>query len=279
MWFRAHKLRHIARFNCRDHRKLAIIDGRIGYAGGHCVVDTWLGNAESHDHVRDISVRVRGPIVHQLQSTFAENWVASTGELFVGDAVFPRLERVGETPAHIARISSTDLASDVKMLYYLLIACSRHSIRIQNAYFIPDPAAVQLLAAAVRRKVDVRIMSPAPSASDMPIVQHAARRTYAQLLEAGIQVYEFQKTLLHQKVIVVDGLWVGVGSSNFDDRSFEINHELVLGFCDAALAAEFEAIFVKDMQDCEKLDRYRWSQRSVKDRAIDRLAYLLNEQL
>lgn len=278
-WFRSAKLRHIARFNRRDHRKLAIIDGRIGYAGGHCIVDTWLGDAEDREHFRDVSVRVRGPIVHRMQSTFAENWIATTGELFVGDAVFPALEPVGDTPAHITHISSADLAADVKMLHYLLIASAKQRIRIQNPYFIPDPAAIDLLAAAVERGVDVRVMSTAPEASDLPIVQHAGRYTYARLLDAGVHIYEYRKTLLHQKALSVDGFWFGIGSSNFDDRSLEINHELVLGFFDPALAAALDAIFEKDLEHCEKLDVESWSKRSFRERALARLAYLVNEQL
>jgi cardiolipin synthase len=277
-WYHAGKLRNVARLNSRDHRKLAIIDGRIAYAGGHCIVDSWLGDADDREHFRDLSVRLRGPVVLDLQSTFAENWVATTGELFVGDT-FPRPEAVGSTLAHIARLAPRDSASDVKVLHYLLIACARKHIRIQNPYFVPDPTAIDLMIAAVQRGVDVRVMSPAAAASDMPIVQHAAHRNFLRLLRGGVRIYEYQKTLLHQKVMSVDGSWACIGSSNFDDRSFEINQEVTIGLCDADLAARFDAIFEKDLEDCEELEAESWSRRSLRHRALDNLLYLFNEQI
>jgi cardiolipin synthase A/B len=273
------RLRSIGRLNNRDHRKLAVIDGRLAYVGGHCVVDTWLGDAEDEHHFRDISVRLRGPVVHAIQSTFSENWVVTTGELFLGEEVFPDLEREGDVAVHVARITPKGSASAVKILHHLAICCARERILIQNPYFLPDSEGIELLAQAVQRGVDVRVMSPSTDASDMPLVQHAARHNYGKLLAAGVRIFEYQKTLLHQKVMTVDGCWSAIGSSNFDDRSFEINDEITLGFDDAGLAKQLETIFERDAADCVELRGASWAKRGFGERFVDGALYLLNEQL
>src|SRR5215213_1581428 len=158
----------------RDHRKLAILDGRTAWVGGHCIVDEWLGNAEDRHHVRDISVRLRGPIVGAVQSAFGENWVETTGKLFVGEHVFPPVDPAGEVVAHMASMKPEGSAPAVKILHHALICCARKRLWIQNPYFIPEPDAIHAFGAAVKRGVEVRIMVPATEASDMPLVQHAA---------------------------------------------------------------------------------------------------------
>ena len=272
-------LRAIGRFNYRDHRKLAVLDGRVAYVGGHCIVDTWLGDAEDKEHFRDVSVRLRGPIVHAIQSTFSENWVMTTGELFLGDDVFPELTNEGGIPIHVARITPFGSASAVKILHHLIICCARKRIFIQNPYFLPDPEGIELLAQAVERGVDVRVMTPSTGGSDMPMVQHAAHHNYGKLLAHGVRIFEYRKTLLHQKVMTVDGCWSAIGSSNFDDRSFEINDEITLGFNDSALAGKLEMMFERDARDCVELTSEAWSKRSLAHRLLDGALYLVNEQL
>jgi cardiolipin synthase len=272
-------LRAIGRFNTRDHRKLVVIDGRVAYVGGHCIVDNWLGDAEDKEHFRDISVRLRGPVVHAVQSTFSENWVVTTGELFLGDDVFPGLGSEGGIPIHVARITPLGSASAVKILHHLVICCARTRILIQNPYFLPDPQGIDLLAQAVERGVDVRVMSPSTEASDMPVVQHAAHHNFGKLLAHGVRIFEYQKTLLHQKVMTIDGCWSAIGSSNFDDRSFEINDEITLGFHDPVLAAKLETIFASDAEHCVELTSESWARRSLAHRFLDGALYLVNEQL
>jgi len=263
----------------RDHRKLAILDGRVAWVGGHCVVDEWLGDARSRGEVRDLSVRLRGPIVHAVQSAFSENWVEVTGKLFVGDDVFPPLERAGDTVAHLASVKPEGSAPAVKILHHAVICCARKRIWIQNPYFIPEPDAVQAFADAVKRGVDVRIMVPAAEASDMPVVQHAAHRNFQRLLDGGVRIFEYGRTLLHQKVMTIDGAWCAVGSSNFDDRSFETNDEITLGFLDAALARRLEEIFEADARHCVELDAARWRRRGTLHKLQDSALYLFNEVL
>ena len=263
----------------RDHRKIAVIDGRVAFVGGHCIVDEWLGDAQDHEHVRDLSVRLRGPIVHAVQATFSENWVEETGELFVGHDAFPPPERAGTVVAHLASVKPEGSAPAVKILHHVALCCARKRLWIQNPYFIPEPEAIEAFAQAVKRGVDVRVMMPSAGASDMRMVQHAAHRNFDRLLAAGVRLFEYRKTLLHQKVMAVDGVWCAIGSSNFDDRSFETNDEITLGFLDAALVRQLEEIFERDRRDCVELDYETWMKRGAWHRLKDNAYYLFNEVL
>jgi cardiolipin synthase len=272
-------LKNIGVFAERDHRKLCVLDGAVAWVGGHCIVDAWLGEAQDRQHVRDLSVRLRGPVVHAVQSVFSENWVEVTGKLFVGDDVFPKLEPAGEVLAHVASIKPEGSAPAVKILHHTVICCARERLWIQNPYFIPEPDAIDAFAKAVRRGVDVRIMVPSTGASDMRIVQHAAHRNFQALLDAGVRIFEYDRTLLHQKVMTVDGIWCSIGSSNFDDRSFETNDEVTLGFLDRTLARRMEEIFEADRAHCIELGAAQWKKRGLLHRAKDSAYYLFNEVL
>ncbi|HEX6528197.1 MAG TPA: phospholipase D-like domain-containing protein [Burkholderiales bacterium] len=263
----------------RDHRKLCILDGQVAWVGGHCIVDEWLGDAQDRHHVRDLSVRLRGPVVHAVQSAFSENWVEVTGQLFVGADSFPPVEPAGEVEAHMASMKPEGSAPAVKILHHTVLCCARERIWVQNPYFIPEPDAIDAFAKAVKRGVDVRIMVPSADVSDMPLVQHAAHRNFQQLLESGVRIFEYQRTLLHQKVMTIDGEWCSVGSSNFDDRSFETNDEITLGFLDRALARRMEEIFEADRAHCIELDAAKWKKRGLVHRAKDSALYLFNEVL
>jgi cardiolipin synthase A/B len=278
-WYHPRTLKNIGVVAERDHRKLTILDGRIAWVGGHCIVDEWLGDGRNHDEVRDLSVRLRGPVVHAVQSVFSENWVEVTGRLFVGQDVFPPLEPAGEVEVHLASMKPEGSAPAVKILHHTMICCAQKRLWIQNPYFVPEPDAVHALAAAVKRGVDVRVMVPSTEASDMPIVQHAAHRNFQELLDAGVRIFEYQTSLLHQKVMSVDGLWCSVGSSNFDDRSFETNDEITLGFHDTALARRLEEIFEADRKACIELNGADWKKRGLWHKAKDNVIYLFNEVL
>jgi cardiolipin synthase len=273
------RLKNIGVLAERDHRKITVIDGGVAFVGGHCIVDDWLGNAERHGQVRDVSVRLRGPIVHAVQSAFSENWVEETGELFMGEDYFRKLEPQGSAVVHLASVKPEGSAPAVKILHHLVICCAQKRLWIQNPYFIPEPDAIEAFAQAVKRGVDVRIMVPSAGASDMKIVQHAAHRNFDKLLAGGVRLFEYQKTLLHQKVMTVDGIWCSVGSSNFDDRSFETNDEITLGFQDAGLARQLEEIFEHDRKDCIEIEAAAWAQRGIGHRIVDNAWYLFNELL
>jgi len=273
------KFRNLGLINNRDHRKLCILDGRIGYIGGHCLCDEWLGEAQDKKHFRDITARVEGPIVAQLQSAFAENWIEETGEVIGGTNFFPELEPRGDMKAHAVWISPSGSPSTVKLLHYLAIRAAKKRITIQNPYFLPDPDARKALAEAVKRGVEIRVMLPADYASDEPHVQHASHHHYGTLLKAGVKLYDYQKTLLHQKVMVVDGLWAAVGSTNFDDRSFEINDEVSLVVHDERIARELEETFERDLKDAKAVNLEEWQHRPIKHKMRDLLMFLFNEQM
>lgn len=270
---------NIGVMNERDHRKLVVIDGRTAFLGGHCIVDSWLGNAEDKDHFADVSVRLRGPVVHSVQAAFSENWVGQTGELFMGDDEFPPLERAGEVIAHAAYTKPEGSAPAVKILHHAVICCAKERIWIQNPYFIPEPAAIDAFGEAVKRGVDVRVMMPSTSGSDNPMVQHAGHRNFEKMLRCGVRLFEYPSTLLHQKVMTIDGIWSSVGSTNFDDRSFETNDEITLGFLDAATATRLDGIFEKYAPHCREITLEDWRKRSWGHRFIDQMYYLINEIL
>ena len=279
VFFHDGAFRNIGVLTDRDHRKLVVIDGREAFVGGHCIVDTWQGDAEDHQHNADVSLWLHGPIVHSVQAAFSENWVGETGELFGGDDVFPALEPAGDVLVHAAYLKPERSAPAVKILHHTAICLARQRIWIQNPYFIPEPAAIDAFGEAVARGVDVRVLMPSTSGSDNPMVQHAGHRNFEKLLRCGVRLFEYPHTLLHQKVMTIDGVWSAVGSSNFDDRSFETNDEITLGLLDAALAQKLDAIFEKYVRRAEEVHLERWRQRGLWHKLKDNTVYLINELL
>jgi cardiolipin synthase len=272
-------LRNWGRLNNRDHRKEMIIDGRVGYIGGYGFAEEWSGQAQDKEHWRDTGLRLEGPIVNRLQGAFCENWIEETGEIPAGEKYFPHLPAAGTTPAHLAYTSPTGGVSSVQVLYYLAIKAARHEIIIQNPYLLPDDDAIQALEEAVKRGVDVKVMVPAATATDSPIVQHASHHRFGLLMKKGVKIWEYKKTLLHQKVIVVDGVWSCVGSTNFDRRALQLNDEISLGVLDPAVAGQLRAAFQNDLKDAERRSFEEWRHRGVWHKLIDGLAYLGSSQL
>ena len=279
VFFHEKAFRNIGVLNDRDHRKLVVIDGREAFVGGHCIVDSWLGDAQDSRHVGDLSLRLRGPIVNSVQSAFSENWAGETGELFVGDDVFPTLEPAGDVLIHAAYVKPEGSAPAVKILHHTAICLARKRIWIQNPYFIPEPEAIDAFGEAVSRGVDVRVMMPSTGGSDNPMVQHAGHRNFEKLLRCGVRLFEYPHALLHQKVMTVDGVWSAIGSSNFDDRSFETNDELTLGVRDAATAQRLDAVFEKYAPRCEEIELEAWRKRGLWHKLKDNVYYMLNEIL
>ena len=273
------KLQYIGVVNQRDHRKILLIDGKTAFVGGHCIVDTWMGEGNDKKHYRDLSVRLQGPAVHQVQSTFSENWVEVTGELFAGEDYFPKIDGCGDVKVHVASVRPSGSAPAVKILHHMVICTATKRLWITNPYFLPEVEAIDAMGEAVKRGVDVRVMVPSAEASDMPMVQHAAHRNFDRLLAAGVRIFEFPTTLLHQKVMTVDGVWSAVGSTNFDDRSFEINDEITLGIHDKGFAKQLEELFEEDAKVCKELDAKEWEKRGTLHKLKDNFYYLWNEML
>ena len=278
-FFHKRSLYTIGVLNDRDHRKICVVDGQEAFVGGHCITDDWLGNAEDGQHNSDVSVWLHGPIVHSIQGAFSENWAGETGELFVGDEYFPVLHKAGDISIHAAFAKPENSAPAVKILHHTALCLARKKIWIQNPYFIPKHEAIVAFGKAVKRGVDVRVLMPAASGSDSPMVQHAGHRHFEELLKLGVRLFEYPHTLLHQKLMTVDGCWCAVGSTNFDDRSFDTNDEITLGILDAGVAAQFDAIFEKYVQRAREIRLEEWRKRGWKHKLKDNAAYLLNDLL
>jgi cardiolipin synthase len=277
--FHPFRISNLGRINNRDHRKLVIIDGVVGYIGGHGISDNWTGNAQDKEHYRDTALRVSGPIVNRMQGAFTENWIEETGEIPASAAYFPRIAPAGTTNAHLAYTSPSGSISSVQILYYVAIQTARHEIIIQNPYLLPDDEAIRSLERAVQRGVTVRIMVPSESATDNAIVQHASHHHFGTLLKRGVHIYEYQRTLLHQKIMIVDGVWCAVGSTNWDDRSFQLNDEVNIGILDPAIAGQLRAAFAGDLRFARERTFDEWEHRSLWHKIVDGVAYLGRSQL
>lgn len=269
------RLREIGFYNNRDHRKIAVIDGRVAFTFGHGIADMWGGGR--NDGWRDTAARFEGPVVRELQSAFLENWTKVTRRALAGPEYFPQLDAAGTIAMHVAWAAPPETSTAVQRLYYLAIASARREILLQNPYFIPDQHALRLYADAVKRGVKVRLMLPTSRTSDFPIVQHASHYYYGPLLEAGATIYEYSRAGLHQKVMVVDREWCTIGSTNFDPRSFKINDEISVAMYDAGVAEELANAFQEDVRFAERWTLERWRERDCAGR--DRMSVLVRRQL
>ncbi len=268
---------NIRRFNNRTHRKLLIIDGEIGFAFGHGIADNWLGHAEDKHHWRDTGVRLRGAVVRSLQSVFLQDWVEASGDIPVDDSCFPSSTHCGNAVAHV--VSSTgDAKSSVALLYKLAIATARREIIIQNPYFTPNPQVPKLLKKMAARGVTVHLMVPGKH-TDSPFVRRAGFYLYLPLLRAGVRLYEYQPTLLHQKIVIIDGKWSHVGSTNFDERSLALNAEIGVGILDEAVATQLRAAYEQDLSSSIEQSLEQWERRPKYQRFLDWCAYQLHGQI
>jgi cardiolipin synthase len=231
------------RYNNRSHRKLLIIDGKIGFVGGAGIADLWTGNAESPQHWRDNHYKVTGPVVAQLQAIFMANWLKTRGNVLHGADYFPPLASTGLYLAQAIRSSTRN--TNLDLMYLLAIASAQKTLRIENAYFLPDDLTRDELVAAAKRGVKVEIILPG-KLIDQKLVRAASKRHWPELFKAGIKIYEYQPTMVHVKLIVVDDTFVSVGSGNFDNRSIELNDEANLDVLDRNFAAQQTGLFEMD---------------------------------
>jgi cardiolipin synthase len=278
-WYNPVRPYTLGRFNHRTHRKSLIVDGRVAFTGGAGIADHWMGDAQDSEHWRDTQVRLEGPAVVPLQTGFAQNWLQATSEMITGFEFYPPNETPAGTLAAQTILSSPETgASTARTFYYLSIAAARHSIHIANPYFVPDQGAIDLLIAAKRRGVDVQIMV-AGIHNDNWLARQNSVRLYGPFLEAGIRILEYNHTMLHQKTMVVDGVWSTVGTTNFDSRSFAHNEENNVCFCDEGLAGQLEEIFRADTQGCDVITLKSWRKRPIVAKSIEAVASLLQEQV
>jgi cardiolipin synthase len=252
----------------RTHRKILVVDGIISFTGGFCIADSWLGDARNPKEWRDMMVRATGPVSAQMQAIFSEDWTFTTGELLAGDKFYPRIAPQGEIMAQAIKISHGDSSSLATMLYFVAIQSARKSIHIQNAYFVPTRQIRESLIQAAKRGVDVRIMVPGRHI-DEPLVRMASRRHYGELLTAGVRIFEYNRTMMHSKDAVIDGLFSTIGSINFDARSTHENAEESLAFYDRGFGARLEAVFAEDEKHCHEITYERWKKRGLEARLAE----------
>lgn len=272
----------VGRLNNRTHRKLLVVDGRIGFTGGVGIADQWLGNGNTPDHWRDTHFRVEGPVVAQMQMAFLDNWIQATGEVPYGDDYFPPLSPAGgadgNMQAQVFTSSPGGGSESMQLMYLLALASAERSVRLSMSYFVPDGVAMDTLISAMQRGVRVQIILPGPH-MDVEVVRRASRASWGRLLAAGAEIYEFQPAMYHCKVMIVDERFVSVGSTNFDNRSFAVNDEANLNVLDADFAHRQVAIFEADLAQSRRVTIEAWRARPWRERLLEQAASLLGSQL
>ncbi|HEV7594777.1 MAG TPA: phospholipase D-like domain-containing protein [Gemmatimonadaceae bacterium] len=260
VWLRPLRWYSLQKAAQRSHVRVVVVDGRIGYTGGFGLADYWLGDGHHEDQWRETNVRFEGPTVAALQATFAAGWAEATGELLTGDMFFPKssFAEVGNVKAGLMHSVPSMGSTPAERFLALTIAGARKSIYISNSYFVPGENFMQLLLAAQRRGVDVRVITVSKK-TDVKTTWYAGRTYYEKLLEGGVKIYEYEPTMMHAKSMVVDGTWSYVGSMNFDNRSLSFNDESLLVALDPAVGAQMNSIFTDDIKSSQevKLDEFR----------------------
>ena len=268
----------LAKLNNRTHRKLLIVDGAIGFTGGVGIAEKWTGAGQDADHWRDSHFRVVGPVVAQIQATFLDNWMKVTGQVLHGDAYFPELKPAGNTSAQMFSSSPSNGSENMALMYQLALTAAQQSVDLSMAYFVPDERNVRVLIEAMQRGVKLRIITPG-KITDTQTVRAASRQTWGPLLKAGAEIYEYQPTMYHCKVMIIDGFMVSIGSTNFDERSFRLNDEANLNVYDDKFAVRQAQIFEDDLKKSRRISFEEWKDRPFKERALELLGATLSSQL
>jgi cardiolipin synthase len=277
---RYHPLRWytVARLNNRTHRKLLVIDGRIGFTGGVGIADQWQGHAQDPDHWRDIHFRVEGPVVAQMQAGFMDNWIKTTGRVLHNDLYYPRLPPAGDQSMHLFVSSPAGGNASMRLMYLLAVAAALRSIDLQAVYFIPDRLVVDALVAARERGVAIRLLVPGRYI-DSGLVRMASRRRWGRLLAAGVEIHEYRPTMMHNKMLILDGELVSVGSTNFDMRSFDLNDEASLNVYSREFGQQMTAVMDADLQRAKPYTLAMWQRRPWRQKLGELLARPLESQL
>jgi cardiolipin synthase A/B len=275
-----HPLRwyHLGRFNNRTHRKLLVVDGRIGFTGGAGIADQWLGDARDEGEWRDSHYQVEGPVVAQMQAAFLDNWITISGRVLQGERYFPPLMPRGDADAQVFTSSPTGGGDSMQLMYLLSIAAAQRSIDLSAAYFVPDDLTRAVMLDAMKRGVRVRILVPGEH-MDVELVRRASRAGWGELLAGGAQLHEYAPTMFHCKMLVVDELLVSVGSTNFDNRSFRVNDEANLNVYDRAFATRVTAVFERDLARARPVTLAQWQARPRREKLLELGAALFASQL
>jgi len=269
---------HLGRLNNRTHRKLLITDGRLGFTGGVGVAPQWTGRGHDPEHWRDTHFQVEGPVVAQMQSVFIDNWIKVTGDVLHGPDYFPALVPVGPALAQMFSSSPSGGSESMQLMYLLAVTAASRSIDISAAYFVPDELTMQALTEALKRGVKLRIVVPGKHI-DSDTVRSASRATWGPLLKSGATIAEYEPTMYHCKLMIVDGLLTSVGSTNFDNRSFRLNDEATLNVFDKAFAASQTATFEADLARAHRVSHAQWQARPAHEKFREWVASLIGSQL
>ena len=264
--------------NFRTHRKLLVIDGRVGYIGGTGIADAWKGDGRTHGFWRDSHFKVEGPAVAQMQNAFLDNWQETRGELLHGDAYFPKLECVGDKTCQVFKSSAGEGSDSARLMLLIAIAAAQKRICIANAYFIPDELCIQTLVEALQRGVRVDILVPG-SDTDALLVRAVGKTRWPRLFEAGARFYEYQPARFHCKHFLVDDCWASVGSANFDNRSLSLNEEANLNVLDEGFVAEQRRVFEEDLSYSREITYDKWQRRPLREKVKGHLGALIRQQL
>jgi cardiolipin synthase A/B len=269
---------NLARLNNRTHRKILVVDGKTGFTGGVGIAPKWTGSGQDAEHWRDSHFLIKGPVVAQMQAVFMDNWLKVTGYVMHGEAYFPALPAVGKSDAQVFSSSPSGGSESMQLMYHLSITAAARSIDLSSAYFVPDDLTSKTLKQALERGVKIRIITPG-EIIDTETVRAASRGRWGPLLQAGAEIYEYQPTMYHCKVMIVDSLLVSVGSTNFDNRSFRLNDEANLNIFDTTFAGRQTQVFEEDLRRAKRVTFEAWTNRPWKEKLKERLASALESQL
>jgi cardiolipin synthase A/B len=269
---------HLGRLNNRTHRKILVVDGRVGFTGGVGIADKWGGDAQDPDHWRDTHFQVEGPVVAQMQAVFMDNWIKTTGAVLHGVEYFPSLAPVAGGSAQVFSSSPSGGSASMELMYLMAITAAKRTIRLSSSYFVPNELAVKTMVEALKRGVKLQIITPGEH-TDTETVRAASRARWGELLAAGAEIHEYQPTMYHCKVMIVDEFMVSTGSTNFDDRSFRLNDEANLNIYDRDFALEQARIFDADLARSRRIDLAEWQARPLHEKMLEHLASLFGSQL
>lgn len=269
---------NLGRMNNRTHRKLLVVDGRIGFTGGVGIADQWTGDGGDPNHWRESHFLIEGPAVAQLQAAFNDNWIKTTGQVLNGPSYFPALQEKGEMDAHVFIASPASGSESMHLMYLLAIAAAEATIDLAASYFVPDRLLIKALVAARGRGVRVRILLPGPH-MDALTVKIASKADWGELLQAGAEIYVYQPTMLHTKLLVIDAEFVSVGSTNFDIRSIRLNDEASLNIYNSDFATRMTAVFEADLLEAEPFSLARWERRPLRQKIAEKILLPIKSQL
>jgi cardiolipin synthase A/B len=279
-WYHRLRLHNWFITNNRTHREITIVDGSTAFVGGAGYADWWRFGTKGTPRWRDTMVRVQGDAVRGLQGAFVENWLEASGQILDGPDYFPLLKT---DPGNVTGLvvcstpSSSMGSTRARVLFQTLIAAARRSIYITTPYFLPDRSMREELVRAKKRGVTIKILVPGKH-DDHALTRSSGRSAYGDLLKAGAEIYEYESSMIHAKITIIDGVWSVVGSTNLDNRSFGINDEINLAVLNSQVATKLSQDFADDASHSRRVVLAEWENRSAFERALEWVGWVVERQ-